>query len=373
MNIIKGLFHTKHLRQGTSGVLERPGYSPDKHNFERKELVSAHTPIQWREKRPIDFTHYWNGQYNQDGSGSCYAWSLSLLAERQNEQEENKRIKFSARQVYALAGEPYPTRGMYVEKGMRWLKDNGMTLEHLLPSNNRSEIDMRKLDDYTEGDHQVGMVYKPSGFAYLTSYSFDEIAEVLEEGRFLSVSVVGTNEGWTNKNGWARPPRAGETPWYHAITLTDYGLVNGVKTISFEHAWGDHWGYNNLGYGFLQENYKPYMFVKPQYLLDLPNDWRDTETHITPKPKHRWDVDLWRGITGLGIKEDVIALQDALKYEGCFPYQQKSTGWFAGLTYGAVIKFQEKYRKDILTPLGLSKGTGYVGPATRKQLNKIFS
>ncbi len=38
----------------------------------------------------------------------------------------------------------------------------------------------------------------------------------------------------------------------------------------------------------------------------------------------------------------------------------------------AVIRFQEKYASEILAPLGLQKGTGYVGYATRTKVNQIL-
>ncbi len=38
----------------------------------------------------------------------------------------------------------------------------------------------------------------------------------------------------------------------------------------------------------------------------------------------------------------------------------------------AVTGFQEKYKSEILTPNGLSHGTGYVGPSTRKKLNQLY-
>lgn len=69
--------------------------------------------------------------------------------------------------------------------------------------------------------------------------------------------------------------------------------------------------------------------------------------------------------------DDVVKLQEVLIKEGLLS-EGLNTGWFGPATKTAVIKFQEKYASDILSPNGLSKGNGFVGSSTRAKLNEIL-
>jgi len=50
----------------------------------------------------------------------------------------------------------------------------------------------------------------------------------------------------------------------------------------------------------------------------------------------------------------------------------EETNYFGPLTYKTVIKFQEKYTKDVLLPWGFKKGTGYVGKTTLLKINELI-
>lgn len=77
-----------------------------------------------------------------------------------------------------------------------------------------------------------------------------------------------------------------------------------------------------------------------------------------------------------GMKDNnkVRCLQEFLKSEGSEIYPENLvTGNFLSLTQAAVIRFQEKYASEILNPLGLESGTGFVGQKTRVKINEILS
>jgi len=76
---------------------------------------------------------------------------------------------------------------------------------------------------------------------------------------------------------------------------------------------------------------------------------------------------------GMKNSQEVNCLQQFLKKQGSEIYPEGLiTGNFGSLTYLAVIRFQEKYKNDILLPAGLERGTGFVGFSTRTKINQML-
>jgi len=96
---------------------------------------------------------------------------------------------------------------------------------------------------------------------------------------------------------------------------------------------------------------------------------------------HTFNTNLMIGNTG----DEVNALQIVLQKEGfsISSDEMAKTGGTPGVAYSvpanfsestasAVTGFQEKYRTEVLTPVGLKYGTGYVGKSTRAKLNQLY-
>lgn len=102
---------------------------------------------------------------------------------------------------------------------------------------------------------------------------------------------------------------------------------------------------------------------------------------------HTFNTDFGVGVSG-GPKttgqmmDDIhslrtVLLNERLANETGINYLQNGNPMSGAITFdeayaSAVSAFQEKYASAILTPNGLTHGTGYVGPSTRAKLNQLY-
>ncbi|MFP4616885.1 MAG: hypothetical protein ACLFNR_01855 [Candidatus Paceibacterota bacterium] len=90
------------------------------------------------------------------------------------------------------------------------------------------------------------------------------------------------------------------------------------------------------------------------------------------------DLDLVRSLSLGDSGSDVKKLQIFLNSDPETQLANSGPGspgqeseYFGPLTKNAVISFQEKHASDVLHPLGLSRGTGYLGPSTKAKVKEL--
>lgn len=143
------------------------------------------------------------------------------------------------------------------------------------------------------------------------------------------------------------------------LTGYDFEPVTNRMRIYWLNHWSPQWADNGRGWEYAD------------VWLPLVKEMRCVISQLPPPPStftYHFTQTLKEGMRG----PDVVALQHVLQLEGCFPTTQTFTGYFGIITFDSVIKFQEKYASDILTPEGLTKGTGYVGQNTLSKLNFLY-
>lgn len=92
---------------------------------------------------------------------------------------------------------------------------------------------------------------------------------------------------------------------------------------------------------------------------------------VIPQSCLKLEGNLYKGVNNIS---QVKCLQEFLKSQGSEIYPEGLvTGNFGNLTENAVKRFQEKYASEILSPLGISGGTGYVGNSTRQKINAMLA
>lgn len=128
---------------------------------------------------------------------------------------------------------------------------------------------------------------------------------------------------------------------------------------------------NGKGYGRF-DHYTPFqrdekLTKAVQFALRIIVTLKEPDP-LPEKPAHVFNREMSFGMRS----SEVQWLQKVLIFEGLMK-KGLDTGYFGEITKKAVIAFQEKHADKILTPLGLTQGTGNVKFWTLKYLNEQYS
>ena len=193
--------------------------------------------------------------------------------------------------------------------------------------------------------------YRIGGYAKIEDTSPESIKRAIYIYGAILLGFRGSNGGW--RSIIIRKPEITEEQWGHAIAGEGFE----VDYIDGLNQWGEK--YHDKGRLKIPSDYEP--VEAWAVLTDLPNNWKELIPNKEDKPKYQFVYDLMFGQTN----QQVVALQNCLKYEGCMSKDTPSTGYFGIITLNAVKLFQGRYN---ITPV-----KGYVGIKTRTKLNQLFN
>lgn len=342
------------------GSIDKPEDFLKPKAWRHEEISAAFRPAQWVEKDPRGgFTTY--PKRNQGLQSTCTAYALAKQLSVDELSENKVWRELSPRSIYPYVA--VPGGGSSSILASKLAVKQGMTLEFLLNTDGLPENEVVKDDGYTADAKVIALVYKPQSFVECET-TFDTIASVIQEfksqgqKKVVTVTVAGQNNG-TWGGMFPKPPVGTDGIWYHRVTVTDFGLIDGVPHLAIDNSWGEDVGYK--GQQYLSKDWAPHMFGAI-YTINLADDHLSAGAPVVTKPTYEWTKDLELGSSG----KDVEMLQVALQSIGMFPASSviKPTGYYGGITKKAVELFQSSF--------AIAPATGNVGPKTRAVLNGIF-
>ena len=345
--------------RGTGALIDdRPNEAKEK-DYLFKEIVATANSVVWVEKPQSLWRKF--PIFNQNNSGSCVAQTLAKLLGVLYWLKNNVYVHFSATHIYQRrTNKPYS--GMVGVEALD-IARQGVTLEELVPSQNLTDekMDNAVIEDYKK---EVGKIFKINNYLVLPTNDIETVASVIQTTKKgVMVWFYFTREEWTNHPVIKNPTLDifdNET-LRHSVTAVDAVLVDGKESLIIEDSWGTSFGL--AGQRVIDKDF----FEARNFFAAYPMNFA-FEEQTTEKPKYTFNMTLSFGQTNEHIK----SLQDILKYEGMFPINTDSTGYYGSITSKGVLLFQKKYK--VASDLELDQLQGKsVGPKTIIKLNELYS
>ncbi len=199
-------------------------------------------------------------------------------------------------------------------------------------------------------------------------------------------SRLGANSGWIQTNSWQDTGLSCGTSYTYSVKYRNSAGIetDSISTTQTTYSCGN--GPIFSGSASSMPGYTPprqqtiYPDGRIVYLEDVITPTpTSTNTTVPTSPVSQVMIDTFTKDFKYGMTDGGIEiLQKFLNTNGFFVSSKgpgspgSETRYFGLLTKSALIKFQNYYKDYILTPLGLTNGTGYFGASTRKYIEDNF-
>jgi hypothetical protein len=336
----------------------RPPAQAAREDVTAAEVIASAAAVDWKEIAPADIRVF--GMQDQGSKSDCVAETRRKLKRIMLKVNKGLDLDFSSLAFYRKRVN-FPGEGMIAADAIQLDQNIGMTLDSLVPSDAvRSEA--------------AANAIAPDAFN-------DDIAKVFRTG---DTDIVFTPGDLETMAGTIQKTRKGIMVWFYAtvgewsklvptidipdLTLRDsrVGVIHSTAAIepALYNGQKGFWIDDSAHFGGLSRRFITEAFFKKRnWFASYPQAFK-FEAGSTVKPHYFFAKDLEFSPTFF-TDADVVALQEILKFEGVFPLNVDSTGYFGALTLEAVKKLQVKH--------GIKPISGYVGSITRTYLNGMYS
>lgn len=339
--------------------------------YKFEEFVSATAPVTWTEKLRSQWRRF--PIYNQDGSGSCVAQTMRKLMHILRKLLNGEELDFSASDIYRRRVNR-PAGGMGGDDVFRIARE-GVALNSSMPSDNMNDTQMDNVLTSFVSD-QEREKYKIDGWLVLPVKDIETLASVIQHtGKGVMIWTFWNHDEWLDVPVIKRSiDLYAQSTSRHSTAGVDFTLLGqsnmpenpelwGKKAIIMDESW-DKVATALDGQRVLTED-----FLKVRHFYAAyPINFKMAQQPDPNKPHYTFNVNrvlkyIPGGVVRYGDK-DIIALQNVLKYEGLFPLNVESTGYFGTYTKSALAKWQTKH---------FLKPDGIAGKNTFTKLNQLYS
>lgn len=358
------------------GVLADPRKPSQKeYDYKHEEIFSSSVPTYWGSKEqaltyvnkfPID---------DQQGTSSCVAhgkvcvMSIFNWMQGPHDFSQNPFIQLSSMFIYRNR-DNFPGEGMVPSLANIQTMKGGAPIYADLPTPaTEAAANALVIDAATT---QAAKQYAAGKWVTLIDPTdIDTIAFVSNSLLLPSnILIYGTIAEWSQETVEILTPGlvqgSPEATVSHCITVLPNSAyqVNGKRYVIIQ----DSALFGGIAFRSVSEDFIAARTYESDYMIAMGNQ------PMIEKPKVALTEDL---SIGIGSVADITSLQLALQYMGYFPNVVAGkaflpTGTYGGITKNAVLKLQNEYAAEILTPAGLTVGTGYCGAGSRAFINKLF-
>ncbi len=346
--------------------LPNPGVILDTRDEEEKlkdyrfgEIVSAVEPVIWVEKPQSAWRKF--PIFSQNGSGSCVAQTLRKLYGVYLWLKTGFWVDISASHIYQRRANK-PAGGMGGVDAFEIAK-KGTTLEQFAPSENMTDAQMDAVNVIPFME-KIGETFKLGSYVTVSPADIDVVASIIQKtGKAVMIWVYFKTDEWTNVPTVKYPTldRYAPSTARHSIAAVDFTLYQGKKALIIDESWGLTTAMN--GQRVITEDF----FNARVFFIAHFQNFAFEETPSVPKPKYNFTKTFEFGSTST----DVQALQNILKYEGFYPMNTESTGYYGAITAKGLLAWQKKHAVAPVVELDSLQGRR-VGDKTRVILNELY-